>query len=149
MSQRYEMMYILRPDLAEEQVQQEINKYRDFLNEYKAEELQIKIWGKRRLAYPIKRFLDGIYVQINYTADGKQVAPLERAMRLSDEVIRYLTLKLSDRQPAVQKSQFDEDEIKAPAPVSADLRRQPIAQKPQVDEPLPEVAAPRSYEIEN
>jgi small subunit ribosomal protein S6 len=94
MSNSYEMVYILRPDLIDEQVQQEINKYRDFLLEQKAEDIQIKPWGKKRLAYPIKKYQDGIYVQMNYSADGTQIAPLERAMRLSDEVIRYLTIKL-------------------------------------------------------
>jgi small subunit ribosomal protein S6 len=93
----YEMMYILRPDISEDQVQQEVGKYRDFLAQYNSEEIQIKLLGKRRLAYPIKRYQDGIYVQMNYQANGKQVAPLERAMRLSDEVIRFLTIKLSDK----------------------------------------------------
>jgi small subunit ribosomal protein S6 len=89
MSQSYEMMYILRPDLSEEQVQAAIDKYKNFIAEQGAEDLQIQNRGKRRLAYPIKKHLDGIYIQMNYQADGKQVAPLERAMRLSEEVIRY------------------------------------------------------------
>ncbi len=105
MSQSYEMMYILRPDLSEEQVGNAVSKYRDFLKEYGAEDIQIKIWGKRRLAYEIKRLLDGIYVQMNYKAGGEQVAPLERAMRLSDEVIRYLTIKLKDEGPVSEKSE--------------------------------------------
>jgi small subunit ribosomal protein S6 len=100
MSNSYEMMYILRPDLLEEQVQQEINKYRDFLSEHKAENIEIKNMGKRRLAYPIKKRQDGVYVQMNYTGDGTQIAPLERAMRLSDEVIRYLTIKLKETKSA-------------------------------------------------
>ena len=91
----YEMMYILRPDISEEVVQQEVTRYREFLEQYNAQDLTIKIWGKRRLAYPIGKFQDGIYVLVNYSADGKQVAPLERAMRLSEQVIRYMTLKLS------------------------------------------------------
>ena len=49
----YEMMYILRPDISEEVVQQEVTRYREFLEQYNAQDLTIKIWGKRRLAYPI------------------------------------------------------------------------------------------------
>ena len=94
MSQSYEMLYILRPSLSEEQVQQEVSKYEVFLKEYNVIDLRVKIWGKRRLAYPIQRYFDGIYVQMNYQGDGSQVAPLERAMRLSDELIRYLTVKV-------------------------------------------------------
>ena len=115
MNQCYEMIYILRPSLSEEQVNQEVNKYRDFLGGYNVKDLQIKIWGKRRLAYPIKRYVDGIYVQMNYEADGTQIAPLERAMRLSDEVIRYLTLKLKK----ASKSEAPEGEV-APEPVASD-----------------------------
>jgi len=108
------MMYILRPELTEEQAQGEIGKYRDFLINNKAENVEIKTLGKRRLAYPIKKYQDGIYVQMNYTADGSQIAPLERAMRLSDEVIRYLTIKL--------KAESDSDstaEVAEPAPIEA------------------------------
>jgi small subunit ribosomal protein S6 len=101
----YEMMYILRPDIPEEVVQQEVTRYREFLEQYDAQDLTIKIWGKRRLAYPIDKFQDGIYVLVNYSADGKQVAPLERAMRLSEQVIRYMTLKL----PAKKATEKDEE----------------------------------------
>jgi small subunit ribosomal protein S6 len=94
MSSNYETLYILRPDLGEEQVQQEVGRYRDLIGENGATDIAIKVWGKKRLAYTIGKFNDGVYVQMNYQALGKQVAPMERAMRLSDEVIRYLTLKL-------------------------------------------------------
>lgn len=93
MSDQYEMMYILRPDLGEEQVDRAITKYRDLLQEQGAEQIDIQHRGKRRLAYEIDRFREGIYVQMNYVAPGSHVAVVERAMRLGDEVIRYLTLK--------------------------------------------------------
>ena len=94
MSNHYEMMYILRPDLSEEKVREAVGKYQSFIAERGAENIQIQNRGKRRLAYPIKKFLDGIYIQMNYQADGTQIAPLERAMRLGEEVIRYMTLKI-------------------------------------------------------
>ncbi len=94
MSNHYEMMYILRPDLSEEKVREAVGKYQSFIAERGAENIQIQNRGKRRLAYPIKKFLDGIYIQMNYQGDGTQIAPLERAMRLGEEVIRYMTLKL-------------------------------------------------------
>jgi small subunit ribosomal protein S6 len=90
----YEMMYIVRPDMGEESVRQVVDKYRDFINQYNCQDIQVKILGKKRLAYPIQKYQDGIYVQMNYEGDGSQVAPLERDMRLGDEVIRYLTIKL-------------------------------------------------------
>ncbi len=89
----YETMYILRPDLGDEQVEQAVSKYQNLIQEQGATEIQIQRRGKRRLSYEINKQRDGIYVQMNYQAPGKVVAPLERAMRLSDEVIRYLTTK--------------------------------------------------------
>jgi small subunit ribosomal protein S6 len=89
----YETMYILRPDLGDEQVEQVIAKYETLLRENGADNLQIQNRGKRRLAYEINRHRDGIYVQVNYTSPANAIAIFERAMRLSEEVIRYLTIK--------------------------------------------------------
>ncbi|MBD2682520.1 MULTISPECIES: 30S ribosomal protein S6 [Nostoc] len=93
MTTSYETMYILRPDLGDEQVEQAITKYQNLLREQGAEDIQIQNRGKRRLAYEIKRHRDGIYIQFNYTAPATAIAPYERAMRLSEDVIRYLTIK--------------------------------------------------------
>lgn len=93
MQQVYETMYILRPELAEEQIEQAINKYQNLLREQGAENIEIQHRGKRRLAYEINKHRDGIYVQMNYQGPGTMIAPLERSMRLSEEVIRYLTIK--------------------------------------------------------
>ena len=89
----YETMYILRPDLNEEQVEQEIAKYKDLLQEQGAYDIEIQHRGKRRLAYEINDHREGTYVQMNYQGPPTQIAVLERAMRLSEEVIRYLTIK--------------------------------------------------------
>ncbi|BAY73642.1 ribosomal protein S6 [Nostoc linckia NIES-25] len=93
MTTSYETMYILRPDLGDEQVEQAVAKYQNLLREQGAEDIQIQNRGKRRLAYEIKRHRDGIYIQLNYTAPATAIAPFERAMRLSEDVIRYLTIK--------------------------------------------------------
>ncbi|MEO1377424.1 MAG: 30S ribosomal protein S6 [Cyanobacteria bacterium J06635_10] len=93
MTTAYETMYILRPDLTDEQVGQNISKYENIIKENGAEDIQTQNRGKRRLAYEINKHRDGIYVQMNYSANGSTIFPLERAMRLSEEVIRYLTIK--------------------------------------------------------
>ncbi len=139
MSASYEMMYILRPDLTEEQVQQTITKYKDFLKDRGAEDFQIKIWGKRRLAYEIKKFQDGIYILMNYRADGKQVAPLEKAMRQSEEVIRYLTIALAEELPVSISEEEASAPVEAPsapveapsAPVEAPVEATAPAEAPQ------------------
>ena len=93
MSTAYETMYILRPDMTEEQVDQSISKYQDLLKENGAEILEIQHRGKRRLAYEIQKLRDGIYIQMNYNGNGEGVTAMERAMRIGDDVIRYLTVK--------------------------------------------------------
>jgi small subunit ribosomal protein S6 len=89
----YETMYILRPDLNDEATDQAINKYQSLLKEQGAEAIDTQHRGKRRLAYEIGKFREGIYVQMNYSASGTSIAVMERAMRLNDDVIRYLTIK--------------------------------------------------------
>ncbi|WP_373480308.1 30S ribosomal protein S6 [Geminocystis sp.] len=105
MSNTYEMMFILRPDLTHDQVNKQLHKYNNLLKQNGAGKVSMEIWGKRRLAYQIKKFQDGIYILTYYTGDGTQVAIIERDMRLSDDVIRYLTMKLDN------KFQFEEKDI--------------------------------------
>ncbi|MBP0021904.1 MAG: 30S ribosomal protein S6 [Cyanobacteria bacterium SBLK] len=112
MSRNYEMMFILRPDLSEERTRETIDKYKQMLGDYGSTDIDLQILGKRRLAYPIQKFQDGIYVLVNYQSQGEQVAPVERSMRFSEEVIRYLTLKLGDRKEKVKEE--------APDPVTAE-----------------------------
>jgi small subunit ribosomal protein S6 len=89
----YETIYILRPDMGEELVDQAITKYQTLLKDQGAENIEVQHRGKRRLAYEIRKFREGIYIQMNYEAAGPAVAVMERGMRLGDEVIRYLTVK--------------------------------------------------------
>ena len=88
----YETMYILRPDIMDEVVDAEIARYQEILQEQGANILETQHRGKRRLAYEIQNHREGIYIQMNYQGPGHVVAPMERAMRLSENVIRYLTL---------------------------------------------------------
>jgi small subunit ribosomal protein S6 len=97
MSQAYETMYILRPDLGDELVDQAIAKYQGILRDNGADAIDTQHRGKRRLAYEIHNHKEGVYVQMNYTAPGTAIALMERAMRLSEDVIRYLTVKTEDQ----------------------------------------------------
>ena len=89
----YETMYILRPDIPEEEVESHLTKYNELVTKAGAEVLDSQMRGKRRLAYPIAKHKEGIYVQLSHNGDGQHVETLEKAMRLSEDVIRYLTVK--------------------------------------------------------
>ena len=117
----YETMYILRPDIPEEEVDNHLKKYSEILEKSGTEVLDSQMRGKRRLAYPIAKHKEGIYVQLSHTGDGQQVAILEKAMRLSEDVIRYLTVKQDGPLPPpkstskddeAEKSDTKQDEIK-------------------------------------
>ena len=86
-------MYILRPDIAEDEVNKHIEKYNALLESMGGKILDSQMRGKRRLAYPIAKNREGIYVQLCHQGDGQHIAKIEKAMRLSEDVIRYMTLK--------------------------------------------------------
>ena len=89
----YETMYILRPNLGEEETTQIVETYQNILTENGAEDITIQHRGKRRLAYEIDRNREGIYIQMNYRSPGDAIAVMQRAMRLSEAVLRFLTIK--------------------------------------------------------
>tara|TARA_B100000900_G_scaffold125628_1_gene106022 strand:+ start:879 stop:1334 length:456 start_codon:yes stop_codon:yes gene_type:complete len=89
----YETMYILRPDIAEDEVIKHIEKYNTLLESMGGKILDSQMRGKRRLAYPIAKNREGIYVQLSHQGDGQHIAKIEKAMRLSEDVIRYMTIK--------------------------------------------------------
>ena len=109
----YETMYILRPDIPEEEVDSHIKKYSEMLVKAGTEVLDSQMRGKRRLAYPITKHKEGIYVQLSHRGNGQQVASLEKSMRLSEDVIRYLTVKQNGPLPT-PKSTSKENEADKP-----------------------------------
>ena len=100
----YETMYILRPDIAEEEVAKHIEKYNNILEKNGGKVLDSQMRGKRRLAYTISKHREGIYVQLSHQGDGQHIAKIEKAMRLSEDVIRYLTIKQEGPLPTPKPS---------------------------------------------
>ena len=100
----YETMYILRPDIAEDAVTNHINKYNKLLEEFGGTILDSQMRGKRRLAYQIAKHREGIYVQLSHQGDGQHIFKIEKAMRLSEDVIRYMTVKQEGPLPAPRPS---------------------------------------------
>ena len=109
----YETMYILRPDIPEDEVDSHLKKYNEILEKSGTEVLDSQMRGKRRLAYPIAKHKEGIYVQLSHKGNGQQVAILERAMRLSEDVIRYMTVKQYGPLPTPKSTSKDEDTVKS------------------------------------
>ena len=100
----YETMYILRPDIAEDEVTNHIDKYNKLLEEFGGKILDSQMRGKRRLAYQIAKHREGIYVQLSHQGDGQHIFKIEKAMRLSEDVIRYMTVKQEGPLPTPRPS---------------------------------------------
>ena len=100
----YETMYILRPDIAEEEVNDHIEKYNKLLEKLGGKILDSQMRGKRRLAYQIGKHREGIYVQLSHLGDGQHVSKIEKSMRLSEDVIRYMTVKQDGPLPTPKPS---------------------------------------------
>ena len=100
----YETMYILRPDIAEDEVTNHIEKYNKLLEEFGGTILDSQMRGKRRLAYQIAKYREGIYVQLSHQGDGQHIFKIEKAMRLSEDVIRYMTVKQEGPLPTPRPS---------------------------------------------
>ena len=100
----YETMYILRPDIAEDEVTKHIDKYNNLLKEFGGSILDSQMRGKRRLAYQIAKHREGIYVQLSHQGNGQHIFKIEKAMRLSEDVIRYMTVKQEGPLPTPRPS---------------------------------------------
>ena len=100
----YETMYILRPDIAEGEVNNHIEKYNKLLEECGGTILDSQMRGKRRLAYQISKHREGIYVQLSHQGDGQHISKIEKSMRLSEDVIRYMTVKQEGPLPTPRPS---------------------------------------------
>ena len=89
----YETVYILRPDLTEDGTKKVNDKVSGLIARYQGQVAQVRDLGKKQLAYHIAKQNKGHYFQINYSGAGQVVDELERHLRVSEEVIRFLTVK--------------------------------------------------------
>jgi small subunit ribosomal protein S6 len=93
----YESVFIVNATLEDAQIDAIIEKMKDFLVKNGAEIRAVDKWGRRRLAYPIKKKNNGYYTLFEFKAPGDIVAKLERQYQLEEQVIRYLTVQLDKK----------------------------------------------------
>lgn len=90
---KYEIMYIIRPNMEEEAQKALIERFNNVLTEQGAEITKFTEMGKRRLAYEINDFHEGYYVLINFVAQPAAVQEFDRLAKISDDIIRFMTIK--------------------------------------------------------
>ena len=106
----YETIYILRPDSTTDVIAQVNQKIRGVVEAGGGTLLKVDNWGKRKLAYEVKKQLKGIYLFFSYLGTAGLVEELERNLRLTDSVIRYYSVKIAENvDPASRTSEFTEE----------------------------------------
>ena len=89
----YEIVFILTPEANEGEVEAAIERISTFVNDRGGSFGEHELWGLRRLAYPINKFMEGIYVLAHFSLDASDVLELERSLTTSEDVIRHLVTK--------------------------------------------------------
>ncbi len=92
----YETTYILRPNIGEEQFTEIIERTNKIITDDGGDVISLDRWGMKKLAYEIKKEVQGYYIYLNYAAPGKTIEELERIFRIDDRLLRFLTIKLND-----------------------------------------------------
>ncbi|MBS1815077.1 MAG: 30S ribosomal protein S6 [Acidobacteria bacterium] len=127
MNRTYEVMYIVRPDTTEEDLDKLIEGFNTVVTSGGGEVASAEKMGRRRLAYTVRKFNDGQYILMTISADGKVVAELERRLRVTEQVIKFITVRTDEENKRLAKVKAHRDAHKkvsdmqaAAAPEQAD-----------------------------
>jgi small subunit ribosomal protein S6 len=96
----YELMIVLDPNLDEEALETATNRVQSTINQRGGAVKNVESWGRRRLAYPIGRNRDGTYILLRFQAKPEATAEVERALKLMESVVRYLVVRVEEKEPA-------------------------------------------------
>jgi small subunit ribosomal protein S6 len=105
MQRTYEVMFIVRPDMAEEDLDKLVSGLETNATGAGATVKSSEKMGKRRLAYLVRNFNDGFYVLMTLHSDGKAIHEVERRLRVSEPVIKFITVRVDEAQKRVDKIQ--------------------------------------------
>lgn len=103
MQRSYEVMFIVRPDLLEEDMDKLVSTLQNHASSAGATVQNTEKMGKRRLAYDVKKFQDGQYVLFTLTADGNAIHELERRLRVTEPVLKFITVRTDEEQQRLEK----------------------------------------------
>lgn len=127
MNRTYELMFIVRPDMAEEDLDKLISTLEGQVTTTGGTVKSVERMGKRRLAYTVRRFSDGMYILLTVEGTGELIHELERRLRVTEPVIKFLTVRIDEEQKRIEKiKQIREARRKAaPAPAAPEGGSEP------------------------
>jgi len=124
---QYETIYILKPSLPDEAYEEVVGKFNAIIEKNQGVMIKTDKWGEKTLAYELNKFNKGFYVLLEYCGDAALTKELERLFRLDDKVLKYQTVKLSDRadpEALLKEAKGTEEETQS----SENTEEQPPAQ---------------------
>lgn len=92
--QEYELVYIVSPEVADESLETRVDNISQFITGKEGVIDGVEKWGRKKLAYPIKHFLEGNYVLTKFKLSPAQCKELDANLRISEEIIRHLLIKV-------------------------------------------------------
>ena len=123
MNRTYELMFIVRPDMTEEDQDKLISTLETAVTSSGGLVKNVEKMGKRRLAYVVRRFYDGLFILLTFEGSGGLVHELERRLRVTEPVIKFLSVRIDEEQKRLDKIKAIKDARRkaapAPAPVEA------------------------------
>ena len=135
MNRTYEIMFIVRPDVEEAEIDKLIEGFTSTITSGGGEVKQAEKMGRRRLAYTVRKFNDGFYVLLAVAAPGSLIGEIERRLRVTEQVIKFITVRMDEEEKRLAK-------VKALRDSKVKRSAQPIAQPQQpAAQPQPVAAA--------
>ena len=107
----YQSVLILKPDLDEARVDQVLEKITEFLSKNNGSILKVEKWGKKRLAYRVNKSRFGFYLNIYHTCESLKVSALEADYKLYDLILKFLVIRLDDKDLDLAMKRGSEDEV--------------------------------------
>jgi small subunit ribosomal protein S6 len=132
MNRTYEMMFIVRPDMVEEDQDKLISTLETAVTSSGGAVKSVEKMGKRRLAYTVRRFHDGLFILLTFEGSGGLVHELERRLRVTEPVIKFLSVRVDEEQKRLDKIKAIKDAKKK---VSAQPAAAPVASEPAGEAP--------------
>jgi small subunit ribosomal protein S6 len=103
MSRLYEVMFIVRPDVADEEVDKLVAGFTTTITSGGGAVKNVEKMGRRKLAYMVRKFNDGNYVLLTIEANGAGVLELERRLRVTEQVIKFITVRMDEEEKRLAK----------------------------------------------
>ncbi len=128
MNRTYEIMFIVRPDVEEADLDKLIEGFSTNVTNGGGEIKNVEKMGRRRLAYTVRKFNDGFYVLLTIAAAGSLISEIERRLRVSEPVIKFITVRMDEEEKRLAKVKAIRDtKVKRSAQPVAHAQAAPVA----------------------